>query len=349
MPPQCRTADEALAEMASRSHGVVTRSDLLAAGFSVHQIRQRVRRGTLIRVHRGVYRVGHAAPSRDAAYLAAVKACGPGALLAGRAAAHLWRLIRGAPPRPEVLAPGDRRVPGVIVHRARAGERARGRGGDPGSTSPAARVRPSPAAGVRPSPRDRPSLPDATRHLDATGHLGIPVTTVPRTLVDLASSLPASELARACHEAGVLHGTTPRQVEAVLARRPNATGRRKLRRIIHGDEPVVLSRLESLFLARLRDAGLPLPETNRVAGGRRVDCRWPQRRLTVELDSYRFHASRHAWERDRQREREARGRGDEFRRYTWADVSEEPEAMLAELRSLLLARSGRPPSGSGGP
>ncbi|MGZ5323771.1 MAG: type IV toxin-antitoxin system AbiEi family antitoxin domain-containing protein [Solirubrobacterales bacterium] len=297
--------------MARRSHGVVTRTDLLAAGVSVRQIERRLKRGTLIRVHRGVYRVGHAAPSREAAYLAAVKACGPGALLAGRAAAHLWRLIRGAPPRPEVLAPSDRRVPGVIVHRARAGERA--------------------------------------RHLDATRLLGIPVTTVPRTLVDLASSLPASELARACHEAGVLHGTIPRQVEAVLARRPNATGSRKLRRIIHGDEPVVLSRLESLFLARLRATGLPLPETNRVAGGRRVDCRWPRRRLTVELDSYRFHASRHAWERDRQREREARGRGDEFRRYTWADVSEDPEAMLAELRSLLLAKSGRPPCGSGGP
>jgi hypothetical protein len=55
----------------------------------------------------------------------------------------------------------------------------------------------------------------------------------------------------------------------------------------------------------------------------------------VELDSYRFHHSRHAWEQDRRRERDARARGDEFRRYTWADVFEEPAQMLAELRRLL--------------
>jgi hypothetical protein len=72
-----------------------------------------------------------------------------------------------------------------------------------------------------------------------------------------------------------------------------------------------------------------------VAGGRRVDCRWPELRLTVELDSYRYHRSGPAWERDRRREREARARGDEFRRYTYGDVYEEPQFMLSELRNLL--------------
>jgi very-short-patch-repair endonuclease len=79
-------------------------------------------------------------------------------------------------------------------------------------------------------------------------------------------------------------------------------------------------------------------------GGHRVDCRWPEHRLTVELDSYRYHHSRHAWEQDRQREREARARGDQLRRYTWRDVAEDPEPMLAGLRSLLdpgQATSGR--------
>jgi very-short-patch-repair endonuclease len=98
---------------------------------------------------------------------------------------------------------------------------------------------------------------------------------------------------------------------------------------------VSLSKLESRFLELLRDEGLPLPLTNRVAGGRRVDCRWPERRLTVELDGYRFHNSRHAWEQDRRREREARARGDEFRRYTYGDVMEDRRLMLAELRPLL--------------
>jgi very-short-patch-repair endonuclease len=80
---------------------------------------------------------------------------------------------------------------------------------------------------------------------------------------------------------------------------------------------------------------LPLPRTNRKAGAHYVDCRWPEHKLTVELDSYRYHHTRHAWEQDRRRDREARQRGDAIRRYTWTDVFEEPEPMLAELRELL--------------
>jgi very-short-patch-repair endonuclease len=88
-------------------------------------------------------------------------------------------------------------------------------------------------------------------------------------------------------------------------------------------------------VALLRGEGLDLPITNRPAGGRRVDCRWPEHRLTVELDSYQYHRSRHSWEQDRRRERQAYARGDDFRRYTWGDVFEHPSPMLAELRALL--------------
>ena len=98
---------------------------------------------------------------------------------------------------------------------------------------------------------------------------------------------------------------------------------------------VTLSKLEKRLLVLLREVGLPLPRTNRVASGRRVDCRWPEHRLTVELDSYQFHNSRYSWEQDRKREREAYARGDQFRRYTWSDVFEDPSAMLRELRALL--------------
>jgi hypothetical protein len=101
-----------------------------------------------------------------------------------------------------------------------------------------------------------------------------------------------------------------------------------------GNEPVTLSRLEDRFLALLQANDLPPPETNKLVAGRRLDCRWRQRRLTVELDGYRYHSSRHAWEEDRRREREVRARGDEFRRYTWGDVLEAPSLMLAELREL---------------
>ena len=105
--------------------------------------------------------------------------------------------------------------------------------------------------------------------------------------------------------------------------------------MLRGDAKVTLSKLESAFLAMLRNERLPLPETNRPAGGHRVDCRWPKLELTVELDSYRYHQSRHAWEQDRRREREAHARGDRFRRYTGGDVFEAPRRTLAELRKLI--------------
>jgi Transcriptional regulator, AbiEi antitoxin len=285
--------EQKLARIASTSHGVVTRAELVRAGITAEQVKQRLRRGTLLREHRGVYRVGHRAASVEARYLAAVRACGEGALLSGRAAGHILGILKGSVPPPEVTTREKRRVRGVKTRRSRVDRR------------------------------------------DATRWHGIPITTVPRTLVDLAAVLASDDLARACHEAGVRYRTTPRQVEVVLERRPNSPGATNLRQILRGDVRVTLSELEARFLARLREAALPLPLTNRPAGGRRVDCRWRQRRLTVELDSYRYHHSRHAWEQDRRREREARARGDEFRRYTYGDVFEDPAQMLAELRALL--------------
>lgn len=162
---------------------------------------------------------------------------------------------------------------------------------------------------------------------------------MPCTLVALATTLELDDLARACHEAEVGYRTNARYVEAALARRPNAPGAGKLHEIFRGEVRVTLSELERAFLALLRWAGLPLPVTNRRAHGRYVDCRWPDRRLTVELDSYRYHHTRHAWEQDRRREREARARGDEFRRYTYRDVMEDQALMLDELRVLLTLES----------
>ncbi|MBA3359362.1 MAG: type IV toxin-antitoxin system AbiEi family antitoxin domain-containing protein, partial [Thermoleophilaceae bacterium] len=112
MDTKVRTAEQELARLAGRSHGVVTRAELLAVGVSTEQVKHRVRTGALLPEFRGVYRVGHRAPSMEARYLAAVRACGDGALLRRRAAAHLFELLRGPPPAPEVMAPTQRRVPG---------------------------------------------------------------------------------------------------------------------------------------------------------------------------------------------------------------------------------------------
>ncbi len=287
-----------MARIAGRQHGLVTVTQLLDAGLSREAVKGRIEKGVLHRVHHGVYRVGHRAPSIEARYMAAVLACGEGAVLSGRAAAFLYGLVRGLSPTPEVSTTRNRRVRGVITHRVR-------------------RLHPA----------------------DVSRFRAIPITTVPRTLVDLAADLPLDELARTCHEAEVRHRDTRLAVFAALARRPNAPGAAKLREIFEGQVRITLSKLERDFLALLGSVGLPLPQTNRLAEGRYVDCRWPERRLTVELDGYRYHHSRHAWEQDRRREREARARGDEFRRYTYGDVSEDSALMLAELRGLI--RSGR--------
>lgn len=282
-----------MADLASRSYGLVRRTDLLADGMTRRQIAHRLAKGSLIREHHGIYRVGHSAPSIEATYLAAVWACGDGAVLSGLAAAHHYGLIKGRPPVPEVTGPTERRVKGVLTHRARRVAAA------------------------------------------AKTHRGIPILSVPAVLVDIAQRMAIRELARACHEAGVRYRTTPRQVDAVLARKRSAPGAAKLRMIMGGDFRVTLSKLERGFLERLREANRPLPVTNRVASGRRVDCRWPEHKLTVELVSFQFHNSRYSWEQDHQRRREARARGDQFRTYTWHDVFEAPGSMLAELEGLL--------------
>ena len=297
MGPQPRTVDQRIARLGSRAKGIVTHAELIAAGITAKEIRGRRARGSLLPVFRGVYRVGHAAPSIEATYMAAVKACGDGAVVSGLAAAHLLGIVRGAPPPSEVTTTKERSVPGIAVRQSR-----------------------------RLNARDR------------TRCRGIPVTSVPRTLVDLAAVVDEEALARACHEARVKYGTRPEHVEAALARKSTARGSAALRRVLRGDARVLLSKLEKGFIALLEARDLPLPETNKPKDGHFVDCRWPDYELTVELDSYRYHSTRHAWEEDRKREREAYARGDQFRRYTWRDVFEDPAQMLAELRALLPAK-----------
>jgi len=274
--------------VATSAKGIATRRELLDAGVSSDEISHRLDTGALLLEYPGVYRVGHRAPNFESSYMAAVKACGDGALLSGMAAAYLWGLVKGKPPPREVTAPKKRKV--------------------------AARW-----------------SPQVCRN--GAQRKGIPVTTVPRTLIDLAPRLNEDQLARACHEAGVLHKTTPAMVERLLGQ--NTPGSKKLHAVLRGDAQVLLSKLEKRFSERLKAAGLPLPLTNKLAGGRRVDCRWPEHNLTVELLSYTFHNSRYAWEQDQRRQREAYERGDEFRTYTWHDVFDAPEQMMRELVELL--------------
>lgn len=129
------------------------------------------------------------------------------------------------------------------------------------------------------------------------------------------------------------HRVGPREVEACIARNPTKKGAARLRRALGSD--VTLSRLETGFLALLRSHGLPPPRTNIDRRGDKVDCHWPHLDLTIELPSYRFHATREAFESD-----VARRRRSAHVAYTYGDVFERGAPTITELRRLLLARAG---------
>lgn len=263
----------------------MTRTQLIAAGLDADRIKRWIAAGRLRRVHRGVYAVGHEAPSVYADYMAAVLASGAGAVLSHRSAAHLLRLIGGAPPPPEVTIPvtAGRTRPGVVVHRS-------------------------------------------TLHsLDVSTLDGIPITTVPRNLLDLAPTAAPTQLTRLCHEAWVRHECGRDQVEACIARNPRKPGATQLRRALGSD--VTLSDLEDAFLELLRAHGLALPRTNIDHHGDKVDCHWPHLDLTVELLSFRYHATRRAFEQDI-----ARRRSSNHIAYTYGDVFERGATTIADLR-----------------
>ena len=284
-----------VARKAGGQHGRIASRQLAAEGIDRNEVRRWVEGGRLFRVHQGVYAVGHRGRTTESDYMAAVLACGDGAHLSHHAAAHLLRLRPGAAPRPEVTVPTT------------AGR------GRPGIVIH--RVRTLPV-------RD-------TSELD-----GIPVTTVPRVLLDLAPSLAPELLARACHQAWVHHETTTPMIEACIARNPRKPGATKLRRALGSD--VTLSELEDGFLKLLRAHGLALPRTNIERAGDKVDCHWPDSGLTVELLSYRYHATRAAFETD-----VARRRRSNHLAFSYGDVAERGPATIAELRTALSAGATR--------
>jgi predicted transcriptional regulator of viral defense system len=291
-----RTVEQIIARIAGAQHGIVTWAEMLAADISENEIRHRVDIGLLVRVHRGVYSVGHPPLTWQARYVAAVKACGEGALLCGRAAAYLLGIFKSPiPPPPEVATRTEKRIRGVATPRLKLVDR------------------------------------------DITEVKGIPCTTPARTIVDLAPKMDDDPFARVCHEAGVLHRTTPRQVKAAMERKARrCPGAARIRRVMQGEVKVSLSVYEKGFLDALSAAGLPLPDqVNKRVGGKRVDCRWSKYGVTVELLSYRFHNSKYSWDQDHERKRQARARGDKWRSFTYDDVFKDQTYMLAELRELL--------------
>jgi very-short-patch-repair endonuclease len=281
--------------LARGQHGAVAARQLAAAGVSRAVVRHRVATGWLVRRYRGVYLVG---PLRTALTepMAAVLALGDGALLSHYGAAVLWSLRPPAAGRIEVTVVGrDARGPGGIRVH-RAGD----------------------------------------LHLtDRTTRERIPVTSPARTLLDVAAYLPLRDLNRAADEARVHHLVTDDSLDEQLKRYPHHRGTAALTRAIQTDPALTRSEAERKLLELIRAARLPEPRTNARVGRWEVDFLWREHRLIVEVDGYAFHSSRSSFERDRRRDAELGRYGYRVLRFTWRQLSGEPEAIIATLATAL--------------
>lgn len=143
------------------------------------------------------------------------------------------------------------------------------------------------------------SLPDA----DRATHRGIPVTSVPRTLIDLAEVLPAAALARAIEQADALRLLDLVGLREALARQPRRRGSALVASAIDGYRVDVITRseLEARLLVLCTQHGLPAPAVNARVHGYEVDFLWPANRVIAETDGRRHHATHAAFERDRAR------------------------------------------------
>ena len=283
---------DALAALAANQHGVVTRAQLLAAGFGRAAITSWVRSGRLYPLHRGVYSVGYISSSPYTRMMAAVLACGPGSAVSHLSAAALWQIAGLLPGRVDVTATYRHSRQGVVFHRTR-------------------RL----SAG------------------DVTTRNKIPVTTLARTLVDLASTLDGRALTRALNEARIKHRLTDATLRRTIAALPRRAGAAKLRALLDPHDAPTRSALEDRFLELVERHGLPRPEVNQRVGGYEVDMLWREARLIVELDGRRYHDTR--FEEDRERDAELTANGYRVTRVTWRRVVESPAREAARLARML--------------
>jgi very-short-patch-repair endonuclease len=169
---------------------------------------------------------------------------------------------------------------------------------------------------------------------------GIPVTTVPRTLLDLAAVVDRQQLERALEQAEAQRLTDPVSLDELLQRYPGRRGSRKLAKArARGARGITRSKLEERFQALLDEAVLPRPELNAPIelNGRQfeADCVWRKQRLIVELDGRAWHDTRQAFERDRERDRLLQAAGWRVVRITWRQLRDDPQAVARDLRRLL--------------
>lgn len=175
---------------------------------------------------------------------------------------------------------------------------------------------------------------------------GFRVTSVTRTLLDLAAVVSEADLRATVDEALQRKRTTVERLAVMLQQVDRPRGVAFLRRLLleyqGGDGPCE-SELEAFVFELIERSGLPPPSRQRtitIAGrGRRLDFCYPQQGIIVEADSYAFHSSPIAFEKDRQRYNSLTARDFRVLQWTWKALQERPQALIAELRGLLVSRA----------
>ncbi len=291
-------------KLAGAQNGVVTLEQLEGLGLSERAIHQREAAGRLFRIHQRVYSLTPQVMTQRGKFMAAVLACGPGAVLSHRSAAYLWGLVDSWEEPIDVTAPNRRgRSPdGVAAHRD-------------GSLQP----------------------------IDATTLHGIPCTTVARTILDFAAVEPEWRVRKAVAEAEVLRILDKAKLRALLKRSRRRRGVARLRIIldtIHPQTKRTRSELERLFLEMCAKHSVPEPEVNvwlATPNGKRyqADFLWRDQRRIVEADSRRFHDTYTAFVEDRKRQQQLELAGWRVSRCTWEEVEREPRRLAATVKGLL--------------
>lgn len=293
------TPDLLAANLAAGQHRVAARWQLRKCGLGREGIRHRVKNGRLQSIHRDVFAVGPGRLTRAGFLIAAVLACGKGAVLSHLTAAVHWGLIRSASPAIHVTVPRRKKpaVAGVIVH--------------------------------------------LTRHMtsaDWTIKDGIPVTSVARTLLDLAGVVSQRELIVAIEQAEKLRIFDLRAIEQLLGRSRGRRGAKALRAAlaeVYGEPADTRSPLEDDFVDFCRMRHIPSPQLNVVIAGFCVDAAWPDKKVVVELDSRQHHTGIHAFEEDRKRDAKLQVAGHRIVRVTRHRLTREADDLEGDLRRLL--------------
>jgi Transcriptional regulator, AbiEi antitoxin/Protein of unknown function (DUF559) len=291
-----------VARIARLQKGVITRAQLDRCGIGRGGIAYRLRCGRLHRLHPGVYLVGHGVAAEGARELAAVLACGQGAVASHDTAAALWGFRRVERGPVEITIPTRHRAsrPGIRVHRTAAL-----------------------AAG------------------EVRRHDGIPLTAPARTLLDLAQALDDRALERAVDEAIVQRLASERELRAAVAGAYRRPGTGRLEALLGREAALTRSEAEERFRELMAAAEVPAPVLNARIAGYEVDAYWPGQRLAVEIDGFRFHASRAAFERDRRRDAALQAAGVRVLRLTWRRLQGAPMAVVATVVQALAAGTGR--------